>query len=75
MEKHRPSNYVSGVYVYHKDSWLGDFEASQEELLHYAEHDVTTVAEFDCVMTMAIAQYEYERWWFTTLANHRNDKK
>jgi hypothetical protein len=42
---------------------MGNFEATQEELLHYSEHDVQTVEELDIVMTMAIAQYEYQRWW------------
>lgn len=63
MEKHKPNLYVSGIYLRDREQWMGNFEATQDELLYYSEHDVQTVEEFDIVMTMAIAQYEYQRWW------------
>jgi hypothetical protein len=69
--KHEPTLYVGGVYLSELDEWRGEFYASQRELLDYAEHDVSTVAEFDIVMTMAIAQYEYEAWW----RKIRNEKR
>lgn len=60
---HIPSVYIGGVYIKQTDVWLGDFSASQDELMNYSEYGVKTIQEFDIVITMAIAQYEYEAWW------------
>jgi hypothetical protein len=43
--------------------WLGEFDATRNELLDYSETDVRTVQEFEIVISMAVAQYEYEAWW------------
>ena len=63
MKAHKPDFYIGGCYIQEKELWLGDFYATQEELLEYSEHDVKTVDEFELVMNMAIAQFEYQCWW------------
>ena len=60
---HVPNFYIGGVYIQQADSWLGNFHATCEELMHYSEHHAKTVPEWDLVTSMAIAQYEYEAWW------------
>ena len=63
MKAHMPDFYIGGCYIREKELWLGNFYATQEELLEYSEHDVKTVDEFELVMNMAIAQFEYQCWW------------
>ena len=60
---HKPRFYIAGCYIPEKEIWLGDFYATQQELLDYTENDVKTVQEFELLMNMAIAQFEYEVWW------------
>jgi len=63
MTPHQPKFYVSGVYLKERDTWMGDFYATCDELLNYSENCVNTVEELSIVLTMATAQAEYEEWW------------
>ena len=60
---HMPKLYVGGIYLYQLDEWRGVFHASSEELFDYAENNVTTIEEYDIVLSMINAQQVYEIWW------------
>lgn len=62
-EKHRPEMYVGGMYVQQRQVWIGEFEASANELYTYAEVDVRTVEEYAVVLDMLHAQQTYMMWW------------
>jgi hypothetical protein len=62
-EVHKPSYYVSGVWVEDFEEWRGDFHATSGELFMYAEHDVETVEEYELLVNMIYAQQVYMMWW------------
>jgi hypothetical protein len=66
VKAHQPHLYIGGVYIQQTNVWLGEFDATRNELLDYSETDVRTVQEFEIVISMAVAQYEYEAWWNRT---------
>jgi hypothetical protein len=65
MVPHRPQNYLAGAYVvmHGVGTWIGDFEASGEELYDYAEFQVQTMDEWQLVMDMVSTQQIYAQWW------------
>ena len=60
---HLPKYYVGGIYVHHLGEWKGMFHAGADELFEYAENNVTTIEEYDVVLSMINAQQVYEIWW------------
>ena len=72
---HIPQYYVGGVYIRETDVWLGEFHATCEELMHYSENHARTIAEFELVTSMAIAQFEYETWWDRVRNEQRRRKQ
>lgn len=64
MEAHKPELYIAGVYIPQTKQWVGDFHATMSELVSYAERDCMTIAEFDLITLMVLAQQEYEDWWY-----------
>ena len=63
MAVHKPKFYVAGMYVPKTQVWVGEFEASANELYTYSEVDVRTVEEYAIVLDMLHAQQTYELWW------------
>ena len=63
IEPHKPDFYIGGAYIESRDLWLGDFEATREELIDYSENCADTIEVFVTVIGMATAQCEYEEWW------------
>lgn len=73
MEAHKPRRYVCGVYIQQHEVWLGEFDATPEELLLFATVDADDVASYDLVMRMVQTQQVYEEWWDRT--KYGNKKK
>jgi hypothetical protein len=60
--KHQPDHYIAGICI--EDQWIGEFYATNEELLEYAiTNDSLGDPELQLIDDMIEAQLVYSKWW------------
>lgn len=63
LTPHKPSHYIAGVYIHQTKVWVGEFEATTEELIGYGIDAGLSDPESILVSDMIHAQATYEEWW------------
>ena len=63
MKPHQPDKYVCGIYLKEKETWIGEFEMSEDEMFRFMEVPERTEAECVVLLDMISTQIVYNEWW------------
>jgi hypothetical protein len=60
---HVPDYYIAGVYIYQTDVWVGEFYATENELIGYGIEADLDGPEMVLVSDMIECINVYQDWW------------
>lgn len=64
LEPHKPLHYICGVFVPDIQDWIGQFEATADQLIVYGAEADLNGREYEIVYNMIETQAIYEEWWY-----------
>lgn len=63
FQPHIPNYYIAGIYIHREDAWVGEFAATNDELVDYGLQADLNELEMILVSDMVEAQEVYQNWW------------